>query len=139
MKTFFKTIYQGYLWIIDIVLWGQWVKFWDFIKLAHSSSDEASSKRLWGGVMITCCMIMLYLFAASVFSTTVWTYIAPYWTFVLVLGAGMISLGVVEKISALISNFKIAKIEGLPKTIEEPTLGKPKIEEPIVESKPEVL
>lgn len=106
IKTFFKKIYAGWLWIVDVVVWGQWTKFWDWIKLAHSQSDEASSKRLYGGLIVISCLVSFFLFSAQVFSTKAWVILAPYWTFLLIMGVGLISLGVVEKVAAIIESVK---------------------------------
>ena len=94
----------------DVLLFGQWVKFWDWIKLAHSSSDEASSKRFYGGIIVINCIIILYLFSAQVFKPSVWTTIAPYWIILLLSGMGLISLSVLETIVQLITELKIKQI-----------------------------
>lgn len=112
MKKFFNTLYIGFFWIRDILLMGQWNKFWDWIKTAHSSSDEASSKRFYGGIIVINCIIILYLFSAQVFKSNVWTNIAPYWIILLMSGLGLISLSVLEKIIQLVTELKIKQIPG---------------------------
>jgi hypothetical protein len=117
MEKFFDTIYLGFIWIRDVLLMGQWNRFWDWIKIAHSSSDEASSKRFYGGIIVINCIIILYLFSAGVFKLIVWTNIAPYWIILLVSGLGLISLSVLEKIIQLITELKIKQIPGSNPTV----------------------
>jgi FtsH-binding integral membrane protein len=112
MKKMLQIVYQWILWVRDVVVFGQWTKFWDFIKLAHSSSDEASSKRLYGGIIVLSCLASFYLFSAEVFSLKAWTVMAPYWTFLLLSGIGLISISLVEKLAQIIANFKITAIQG---------------------------
>ncbi len=116
MKTFFQKLYQGILWIRDVLLFGQWNKFWDWIKLAHSSSDDASSKRLYGGIIVLNCIIIFYLFSSQVFKQEVWTFVAPYWLILLMSGLGLISLSVLEKVVQIITELKIKQIPGLENT-----------------------
>jgi hypothetical protein len=87
----------------------QWDNFWSWIALAHSSSDEASSKRFYGGIGFLSCIVMLYLFAAGVFPAVVWMQISPYWVILLSSSLGLISLAVLEKVTTIISNLKLHK------------------------------
>lgn len=109
-------IYEIILWIRDVATFGQWILFWNWIKLAHSSSEEASSKRLYGGIMILSCIVLFFLFSAGIFDMGAWPQIAPYWTFLLVLGVALISISTVEKIAQVIANLKIQQIFGKEKT-----------------------
>jgi len=112
MKAFFQKIYEWILWLRDIVIFGQWNKFWDWVKLAHSSSDEASSKRFYGGIIVLNCIVIFYLFSAQVFKPAIWVNMAPYWIILLMSGLGLISLSVLEKIIQLITDLKIKQIPG---------------------------
>ena len=125
MKNFFYTLYLGFLWIRDVALFGQWVKFWDWIKLAHSSSDEASSKRLYGGLLILSCITVFMLFCAGVFSIAAWTTMFAAWFIMLISGLGLISLAVLEKVTQIVADFKIAKIQELPKEVNQQANPKP--------------
>ncbi len=126
MKAFFVQLYHGFLWIRDILTFGQWVKFWDFIKIAHSSSDEASSKRLYGGIIVLNCIIIFYLFAAQVFKLDAWTPLAPYWLILLMSGLGLISLSVLEKIVEVITELKIKQIPESSPSINPEVNSQPK-------------
>jgi hypothetical protein len=118
MKKLFETIYNGWLWVVNIAVFGQWTKFWDWIKLAHSQSDEASCKRLYGGLGVLACIAILFLVGLGVISPQAWSYIAAYWTILLVFSFGMISLGVVEKVAGLITTLKLAQTGVTPPEIK---------------------
>jgi hypothetical protein len=120
MKAFFVQIYHGFLWLRDILIFGQWLKFWDWIKIAHSSSDEASSKRLYGGIIVLNCIIIFYLFSSSVFKPEVWTFVAPYWLILLMSGLGLISLSVLEKVVQIIADLKVKQIPGSSPPVNPP-------------------
>ena len=96
----------------DVLLFGQWVKFWDWIKLAHSSSDEASSKRLYGGIIIINCILVFDLFSKGIFPVSNWNIMYSGWFTMLFTGAGMISLAVIEKVAQIIADVKIKRIDG---------------------------
>lgn len=96
----------------------QWILFWDWIKLAHSNLDEASSKRFYGGVIILNCIIVFDLFAKGVFSITNWTSLYSAWYSLLFIGAALISISTIEKLAMIIANFKIKKLFGDDKSIE---------------------
>lgn len=89
----------------------QWILFWNWIKLAHSSSDEASSKRFYGGGFILTCIIGWLLFAAGVFNIVYWNTLFAGWLIMLLAGIGLISMAVLEKITQVIADFKIAKLQ----------------------------
>ena len=96
----------------SISFFGQWYKFWDWIKVAHSSSDEASSKRLYGGILILSCIITFILFAQGVFPIENWQAIYSGWYSLLFIGFGLISVSTVEKLAGVIANFKIQRLFG---------------------------
>ena len=97
---------------------GQWILFWNWIKLAHSSSDEASSKRLYGGLSILTCITTLVLVMAGKFPKEVWTVAAPYWTFLLVIGVALLSLSTYQTIITSLKDLKIKSVLG-----DEPKVG----------------
>lgn len=110
MEKYFKIVYGWILWIRDTLLFGQWTKLCDFLKLAHSQSDEASSKRLYGGLIILNCLAVFDLFSKGVFPVANWSIMYPGWFTLLFIGAGMISLSVIEKVAQIIADVKINKM-----------------------------
>jgi len=109
MKAIFLAILSPLFWIRDFVT-GQWINFWNWIKLAHSSSEDASSKRLYGGVIILVCLFVFIAFSAGWFPIKAWPTLYPAWFTLLFIGSGMISLAVVEKVADIITRIKIARI-----------------------------
>ena len=109
MNKFFQSIGKAVLWIRDTLLFGQWINFWNWIKLAHSSSDDASSKRLYGGIIVLNCLVIFDLFSAGIFKHDAWKELASYWNFSLILGASMISVEVIIKLASVISSLRSGK------------------------------
>lgn len=105
-----RKLYEWLLWTRDVATFGQWVRFWDWIKLAHSSSDEASSKRLYGGLFILNCILSFDFAMKFDVAVGTWNTLFTAWFVMLLAGIGMIAFSVLEKIVTVITEFKIAKI-----------------------------
>lgn len=106
----YLTIISNQLPVIGF-LRNQWIKCWDWIKLAHSSSEDASSKRLWGGMILATSLSSFMLFAADVFPSKNFTLLAPYWYFLVLVGVSLLSISTIEKLAQIIANFKINKFK----------------------------
>lgn len=91
---------------------GQWIVFWNWVKLAHSQSDEASSKRLYGGILILNCIIVFDLFGKGIFPIDSWQTIYAGWYSLLFIGSALISISTLEKLASIIANFKIQQLFG---------------------------
>ena len=88
----------------------QWVFFANWLKIVHSNSDEASSKRFYGGIILLNCILAFDLFSAGVFSPDYWNILYSAWYSLLFIGFALLSISTVEKLAAVIANFKIQKI-----------------------------
>lgn len=86
---------------------GQWINLWNWIKLVHSQSDEASSKRFYGGIIILNCIIVFDLFAKGIFPIAHWIDLYSAWYSLLFIGAALISISTLEKLANIIAAFKI--------------------------------
>lgn len=91
---------------------GQWIALWNWVKLAHSSSEEASTKRLYGGIIVLNSILTFDLFAKGVFSLEAWTTLYSGWYSLLFMGAALISISTLEKLAMIIANFKIKSLFG---------------------------
>jgi len=110
-KKIFDNLYNGFFWLRDIVIWGQWTKWWDWMKLMHSASEDASSKRFWGGFLIFWSVVAFFLAAFGVLTVTVWDKLFTAWLIMLTSGLGLISLAVLDKILSLTNSLKFAQLE----------------------------
>lgn len=114
MKKIIQTIYNGFTWIIDVLLFGQWVKFWDWIKDIHASTADASSKRVYGGIMVLSAVGSFLCWGKGWFPLETFTgplYAA--WTLLLIIGSGMISIEVLIKLAEVIAKLKGEKKTGI--------------------------
>lgn len=75
-----------------------WKSFLRWVKLVHSSSDEASAKRFYGGIGFLTCVILLYLVALGAISMKTADDLQSYWEFMLAISSSMIGLGTAETI-----------------------------------------
>lgn len=74
---------------------------WKFIKDIHSSSDGASAKRFYGGIIVMACLILLYLFSAGFgkwFTIPIWDKVQNTLENFFLIGASMIGLDTVRQI-----------------------------------------
>lgn len=115
---------QKYVLIINSLpiigfLRNQWILFWNWIKMVHSHSDEASSKRFYGGIIILNCIIVFDLFSKGVFKIGDWNTLYSAWFTLLFVGVALISISTLEKLSTIIANFKIKKLFGQDSLKEE--------------------
>lgn len=68
---------------------------WEFIKLVHSGSDLASSKRFYGGIITMAVLTLLYLFASKLFPPDMWTAMEDAIMAIFYVAAGLLGIGTV--------------------------------------------
>jgi hypothetical protein len=94
------------------------VDYYEWMKLIHSASEDASAKRFYGGIGFLNCIIIYYFVCFGKIDSTIWEKVAPGWDFLLTLSVGMIGLGMIETLQKNKLMYR-----AMPKT-EEPITDK---------------
>ena len=74
---------------------------WHWIKEIHAAGDGASAKRVYGGIIIIACSILLYLFSRGseyYFTIPIWKEIKDTMENFFLIGASLVGLDTVRQI-----------------------------------------
>jgi len=74
---------------------------WQFFKVIHSGSEEGSSKRIYGGLIIIAMLILIYLVTLLPVPLEIWDAIETFVTYAFTIGATLLGLNTIIDIAKI--------------------------------------
>lgn len=68
---------------------------WDFFKKVHAGTEEASAKRIYGGIIIIAILCILYFTALKLVTNDVWINIQSTVEYFFTIGASLLGLNTI--------------------------------------------